>query len=65
LVIGYWFLANVPTTNDQVPIIRSLQLQMPLRGAARCLSEERPVGYHYDAKYTVGVSNQQSAFCIA
>ncbi len=38
---------------------------MPLRGAARCLSEERPVGYHYDAKYTVGVSNQQSAFCIA
>jgi hypothetical protein len=39
-------------------------VQRPLRGAAWS-GEERPVGYHYDAKYTVGVSNQQSAFCIA
>jgi len=40
-------------------------LLMPLRGAARYLSEERPVGYHYDAKYTVVVSNQQPAECLA
>ena len=37
-------------------------LLMPLSGAARSFGEELTVGYHYDAKHTVGVSGHSQRF---